>query len=93
MRYEHLTLDMSTAALAELRLLLAPWAASYWRIEGDSHRAVEHELLNFFNEIEARLQRTDQDPNVMLCPVCRKPEAGRDHLNVCYVDSNLDLTS
>ena len=73
MRYEHLTLDMSTVALAELRLLLAPWAASYWRgsqgtKEAIERRPVDHELINLFNEIEARLQRHDQDPTVIRKP-------------------------
>ena len=88
MRYEHLTLDLSTATCNEiLRLLTRDRSDDEWAPSDSA------ELINFCNELRARLQRTDQDPNVMLCPVCRKPEAGRDHLNVCYVDSNLDLTS
>jgi hypothetical protein len=63
MRYEHLTLDISTAALDELRLLLAPQAAVF--LKGGTSgtpRPVHLELMNLFNEIEARLQRRDQDP-------------------------------
>lgn len=63
MRYEHITLDLSTAALDELRLLLAPQAAVFLKGGTSGTPAPVHmELMGLFNEIEARLQRRDQDP-------------------------------
>jgi len=61
MRYEHLTLDLSTAALAELRQIMAPGMAAAFR---GTPTPVVAELMNLFNEVEARLQRHDQDPTV-----------------------------
>jgi len=58
-RYEHLTLDLSTAALAELRQVLSPGMAAAFR---GTPTPVVAELMNLFNEIEARLQRRDYDP-------------------------------
>jgi len=72
MRYEHLTLDLSTAALANLRVILAPHAAVYLR-GGVEPSPVAAELLNLFNEVEARLQRHDQDPTVTRKPPAEGP--------------------
>lgn len=57
MRYEHIELDISTAAVSALRMALGlrPWA-----LETPPVRA---ELDNFINELEARLQRRDADPH------------------------------
>jgi hypothetical protein len=57
MRYEHLALDISTAALEVLRGKLA-----LVKHESGVPGAVCIELDNLHNEIRARLQRTDQDP-------------------------------
>jgi hypothetical protein len=60
MRYEHIVLDMSTAACHALKVMLD---------EKLEHRhssmlnEVGHELLNLQNELRARLQRRDQDPH------------------------------
>ena len=60
MRYEHIAVDLSTAACELLQAI----------IEGNLGFHVEHstlpvrkELENFANELGARLQRRDQDPN------------------------------
>jgi hypothetical protein len=58
MRYEHLTLDLSTAACSKLEDILDSW----WRAEIGSHDAADLELDNLRNELRARLQRRDQDP-------------------------------
>lgn len=58
MRYEYLPLTMSTAALAELRVIMAPGAAVMFR---GTPEFAANELNNLYNEIEARLQRTDED--------------------------------
>jgi hypothetical protein len=54
MRYEHITLDLSTRACDELRRLLEP--------VGDDLP----ELQNLRIELRARLQHTDQDPHAVL---------------------------
>jgi hypothetical protein len=60
MRYEHLSLDLSTAACDALHDIL--WD-SHPQEYGDSVRA---ELLNLENLLLARLQRTDPDPKADL---------------------------
>jgi hypothetical protein len=62
MRYEHIELDLSTAALAELRQAMAPGMAAAFR---GTPAPATLELITLFNEIEARLQRTDID---VQCP-------------------------
>jgi hypothetical protein len=89
-RYEHLTLDISTAALADLRLLLAPTYAVWQR--GGSTGPAHRELVNLFNEIEARLQRRDQDPTAPCCLACGKPGRHPACIDRGY-QSNEDLTS
>lgn len=58
MRYEHIELDISTAACSALldRLIHSPKAADEF---------VRNEVENFVNELRARLQRRDVDPH---CP-------------------------
>ena len=54
MRYEHIELDISTAACDELLRLLTP---------GDQYDpSYGPEVTNFANELRARLQHTDPDP-------------------------------
>jgi hypothetical protein len=60
-RYEHITLDMSTAALDHLSKALA-----LVKYEPSVPGAVGVELDNFANEIRARLQRYDQDPQAFV---------------------------
>jgi hypothetical protein len=50
MRYEHLELDLTTAACDELYAILR------------SPPGLSDELWNLRNELRARLQRRDQDP-------------------------------
>ncbi len=56
MRYEHLELDLSTAACAFMLEALE----RYSRVE--TQPGVEVELSNVRGELMARLQRRDQDP-------------------------------
>lgn len=53
MRYEHIELNISTAACAELERML------------DDRGMTSPELINLMNELRARLQRRDVDPH---CP-------------------------
>lgn len=60
MRYEYLTLNISTAALDKLHRILDN--AIEFR-HPDALTPVGLELLNLMNECHARLQRRDLDPN------------------------------
>ena len=62
MRYEHIVLDLSTAACATLHEILKPQAVLCSAVFGQFPSPVAQELMNLFNELEARLQRRDQDP-------------------------------
>jgi hypothetical protein len=57
MRYEHLEFDLSTAACS----FMLEAMGRYSKVE--TQPGVETELSNVRNELRARLQRTDQDPN------------------------------
>jgi hypothetical protein len=67
MRYERIDVTLSTAACAWLKGALNLLDES--QLKGVSF----YELLNLRNELEARLQRTDQDPQVdnedLTCPI------------------------
>lgn len=56
MRYEHIELDLSTAACS----FMLEAMQRYSKIE--TQPGVETELSNVRNELTARLQRKDQDP-------------------------------
>lgn len=58
MRYEHIVLDMSTAAVAALYEAIQSRLTS--NLTGPA--SVREELLNLANECRARLQRRDIDP-------------------------------
>lgn len=60
MRYEHIELDLSTAACALLLdyIQYADYTAPL--------NSPEHEILNLRNNLRARLQRRDTDPH---CPL------------------------
>ena len=58
MRYEHIELDLSTAACEWLYCLLRD------EYTPDIPEASRVELVNLENELRSRLQRTDQDPKV-----------------------------
>jgi|HubBroStandDraft_4_1064222.scaffolds.fasta_scaffold00046_49 hypothetical protein len=58
MRYEHIELDLTTAACAALLTMLKrgdPLGEAW-----SDHTATE--MINLRSELEARLQRRDQDP-------------------------------
>jgi hypothetical protein len=59
MRYEHLTIDLSTAACDELVKRLTNYELPQFQFKGP----VSVELANLRNELTARLQHRDQDPN------------------------------
>jgi hypothetical protein len=52
MRYEHIVLDLTTRACDRLLDM----------VETDCRTPSDPELTNLANELRARLQRTDQDP-------------------------------
>lgn len=58
MRYEHIELDISTAACAELVRLMTP--------PDQYDPEISDELVNLRNNLAARLQRRDADPH---CPL------------------------
>jgi hypothetical protein len=58
MRYEQLSIALSTAACDALSILLSAWLDSR---PISSLNPSGLELLNLRNELRARLQRTDQD--------------------------------
>jgi len=60
MRYEHVELDLSTAACS----FMLEAMERYSRV--DSMPGVEIELSNVRNELRARLQRKDQDPQATI---------------------------
>jgi hypothetical protein len=66
MRYEHITLDLSTAACSELESILESDALCNTESPPDMRytEQVRRELLNLQNELRARLQLTDKDPQV-----------------------------
>ena len=61
MRHEHIVLDLSTAACAHLESLLRDDQS-----QGPSNAYAAHELQNLANELRARLQHLDQDPQAKL---------------------------
>lgn len=60
MRYEHIELDISTAACAALREALTHTPRT------EISDIVAAELMNLDNELRARLQRRDVDPHCLL---------------------------
>ena len=75
MRYEHIELDLSTAACDALLTYLLPGATR--------SDAVGVELHNLYNELRARLQRTDVDLHSVSSAIKTpeiKPGAGLDWL-------------
>lgn len=76
MRYEHIELDISTAACSDLLNALQEYAAPPW---GYSVNAIANqELHGLVNELMARLQRTDVDAQ---CPKNLEP-AQPDNLDL-----------
>jgi hypothetical protein len=59
MRYEHIELDISTAACSELLGMLSEHELAIRRLP----QPACDELVNFENELRARLQRRDADPH------------------------------
>jgi hypothetical protein len=60
MRYEHISVDLSTAACSALQTMIECSLGFH----DEASPTVKQELVNLANELGARLQRTDQDPNV-----------------------------
>jgi len=65
-RYEHIVLDLSAAACSELKSILESDMLANTEAQRDMQytEEVRNELLNLQNELRARLQRRDQDPQV-----------------------------
>jgi hypothetical protein len=86
-RYEHIELDISTVACAELQTMLERYRKAPW---GYSENAIANaELHNLHNELLARLQRRDADPH---CPKnAPSPYSGKFHENARIEQVHRDI--